>query len=79
MQKGFMIAGDDKKWVKAAAKIAGETVIVSSPEVKNPLAVRYAWADNPDCNFFNGAGLPASPGYRRELAASHTDCCNEGI
>ena len=59
--KGFMLAGEDKKWVKADAKIVGETVVVSSPDVKVPAAVRYAWADNPDCNLYNGAGLPASP------------------
>ena len=35
--------------------------MVSSADVPMPLAVRYAWADNPDCNLYNGAGLPASP------------------
>jgi hypothetical protein len=59
--KGFAIAGADQKWVWAKARINGDQVIVSSPEVKSPVAVRYAWADNPDCNLFNGAGLPASP------------------
>jgi len=59
--KGFAIAGADKKWFWAKARIAGEQVVVSSPEVKTPVAVRYAWADNPDCNLYNGAGLPASP------------------
>ncbi len=59
--KGFAIAGADKKWVRATAKITGATVVVSSPEVKEPKAVRYAWANNPDCNLQNGAGLPASP------------------
>lgn len=59
--KGFAIAGADKKWVKASARIDGDKVIVSSPEVKEPKAVRYAWAFNPDCNLYNGAGLPASP------------------
>jgi sialate O-acetylesterase len=39
----------------------GDTVLVSSPEVKVPVAVRYGWADNPDCNLYNGADLPASP------------------
>ena len=58
---GFVIAGADKKWHWAKARIAGETVVVSSPEVKSPVAVRYAWADNPKCNLYNGAGLPASP------------------
>ena len=59
--KGFAIAGADKKWVRATAKISGATVVVSSPEVKEPQAVRYAWANNPDCNLQNGAGIPASP------------------
>jgi sialate O-acetylesterase len=59
--KGFAIAGDDKKFVWAQAKIDGETVVVSSDGVDKPLAVRYAWADNPECNLYNKAGLPASP------------------
>jgi hypothetical protein len=59
--KGFVIAGEDKQWVKANARIDGDKVIVSHPDVKAPVAVRYAWAWNPDCNLCNGAGLPASP------------------
>jgi sialate O-acetylesterase len=59
--KGFAIAGEDHHWVSATARIQGNKVIVSSSEVKSPKAVRYAWAANPDCNLFNGAGLPASP------------------
>jgi len=59
--EGFAICGDDHKWVWADAKIDRRDVIVSSPEVARPVAVRYAWADNPTCNLFNGAGLPASP------------------
>lgn len=59
--KGFAIAGEDKKFVWADAQIVGPTVVVSSPEVKSPVAVRYAWANNPDCNLLNKAGLPASP------------------
>lgn len=58
---GFSIAGADHKWVWAKARIAGDHVVVSSPEVPVPAAVRYAWADNPACNLYNGAGLPASP------------------
>jgi len=58
---GFVIAGADKKWHWAKARIKGETVVVSSPDVILPVAVRYAWADNPKCNLYNGAGLPASP------------------
>ena len=59
--KGFAIAGDDKEFVWADAKIAGDTVVVESPTVKAPAAVRYAWADNPVCNLSNKAGLPACP------------------
>ena len=59
--RGFAVAGADKKWHRAAAKIVGDTVVVASSEVKQPVAVRYAWADNPDCNLFNRAGIPASP------------------
>ena len=58
----FAVAGDDRKFVWADAKIVGDTVLVSSPLVPHPAAVRYAWAGNPQgCNLYNGAGLPASP------------------
>lgn len=60
--RGFAIAGQDRKWVWATATIQGDSVVVSSPEVPEPVAVRYAWASNPaSANLFNGAGLPASP------------------
>ncbi len=59
--RGFVIAGADRQWVPAQARIDGQSVIVSSPQVKQPVAVRYAWSDNPDCNLYNGAGLPATP------------------
>jgi sialate O-acetylesterase len=60
--KRFAIAGADKKWVWADAAIDGRTVVVSSPEVKEPVAVRYAFSMNPDgANLFNREGLPASP------------------
>jgi sialate O-acetylesterase len=60
--EGFAIAGADKKWVWATAKIEGDTVVVSSPDVKEPVAVRYAFSMNPDkANLYNQAGLPASP------------------
>ena len=58
---GFAIAGSDKKFYWAHARVDGETVVVSHPDVKKPASVRYAWADNPICNLVNGAGLPASP------------------
>ncbi|MBI2424380.1 MAG: 9-O-acetylesterase [Candidatus Hydrogenedentes bacterium] len=59
--KGFAIAGADHKFHWAQATIDGNTIVVSCPEVPEPLAVRYAWADNPVCNLFNQEGLPASP------------------
>ncbi|MCX6991725.1 MAG: 9-O-acetylesterase [Kiritimatiellaeota bacterium] len=58
----FAVAGEDKKWVWADAIIDGDTVLVSSPNVANPVAVRYAYSTNPEgCNLYNRAGLPASP------------------
>jgi sialate O-acetylesterase len=59
--KGFAICGEDKKFVWAKAEIAGDTVVVSSPEVPKPVAVRYGWADCPVVNLWNKDGLPASP------------------
>ncbi|MGB9624270.1 MAG: sialate O-acetylesterase [Phycisphaerae bacterium] len=59
--KGFAIAGADRKFVWAEAQIDGDTVVVHSDKVARPVAVRYAWADNPECNLYNKAGLPASP------------------
>ena len=60
--KRFEIAGKDKVWHWAKARIEGEdTVVVSSPEVEAPAAVRYAWAANPEgANLVNSEGLPAS-------------------
>jgi sialate O-acetylesterase len=59
--RGFVIAGADKQWHSADAKIEKGGVIVSSPNVPEPLAVRYDWAGNPDGNLYNDAGLPAMP------------------
>lgn len=59
--KGFTIAGADKVFYPANAVVSGNKVIVTSPDVKYPVAVRYAWANFPACNLYNGAGLPASP------------------
>ncbi len=59
--EGFAIAGKDRRFVWAEAMIEGNTVVVSSPQVPSPVAVRYAWADNPGCNLYNRDGLPASP------------------
>jgi len=57
--KGFTIAGPDKVFVPAHAEIVGATVVVSSPQVTRPVAVRYGWANVPDVNLYNSAGLPA--------------------
>ncbi|MBK8945970.1 MAG: sialate O-acetylesterase [Ignavibacteriae bacterium] len=60
--KEFAICGNDKKFIWAHAKIENDKVIVWNDNIKNPVAVRYAWADNPSkANLYNSAGLPASP------------------
>jgi len=60
--KSFAIAGSDRKFVWAEAKIKGRKVIVRSKDVAHPVAVRYAWANNPtDAKLYNKEGLPASP------------------
>ncbi len=60
--KHFAIAGTDKKFVWAKAKIEGNKVVVWNDKITRPVAVRYAWADNPDsANLYNKQGLPASP------------------
>lgn len=59
--KGFAIAAPDKKFVWANANIKGDKVIVWSDKITNPVAVRYAWTDNPsNANLCNKEGLPAS-------------------
>lgn len=57
----FAVAGDDKKWFLADAKIEGDAVIVSAPQVSQPKIASYAWQANPLATLFNGAGLPAVP------------------
>ena len=59
--RGFAIAGRDRKFRWADARIEGDTVVVWSDAIAEPVAVRYGWADNPICNLVNAAGLPASP------------------
>jgi sialate O-acetylesterase len=59
--KGFAICGADRKFVWANAEIVGKTVVVSSPAVTKPVAVRYGWADCPVVNLWNKDGLPATP------------------
>jgi sialate O-acetylesterase len=59
---GFAVAGADRRFVWADARIEGGRVVVSSAAVPAPVAVRYAWGDNPDrANLYNRAGLPAAP------------------
>lgn len=66
---GFALAGADQRFIVAKATIdasrgpghSADTVVVTTPRIREPVAVRYGWADNPDCTLFNGAGLPASP------------------
>jgi sialate O-acetylesterase len=58
---GFTMAGADRKFHAANARIEGRQIIVLSPEVSAPVAVRYAWANSPQCNLFNKDGFPASP------------------
>ncbi len=58
---GFAVAGADKVFHVAKARIEGKTVVAWSEKVPQPVAVRYAWANNPVCNLYNAAGLPASP------------------
>lgn len=59
--EGFAIAGADEKFVWADAIIDGDSIVVSNADIKDPVAVRYAWEIDPLCNLYNGAGLPASP------------------
>lgn len=58
---GFEVAGADKKFFPATAHIDGETVVAGSPAVTEPKYIRYGWANSPQCDLFNGEGLPASP------------------
>ncbi|MBC2602595.1 sialate O-acetylesterase [Puniceicoccus vermicola] len=64
--RNFWIAGEDREWFWAEARIDGESVLVSSPEVTDPVAVRYSWGDQPmGTNLVNAAGLPA-PVFRTD-------------
>jgi sialate O-acetylesterase len=58
---GFHVAGADRKFVPAEARIENGEVVVWGKNVPAPVAVRYAWADNPSANLYNSEGLPASP------------------
>ena len=71
--KRFSIAGPDHVFKWASAKIDGNVVIVSNPDISQPVAVRYAWETNPEgCNLYNSEGLPASP-FRTDDWAGLTD------
>jgi len=63
---GFEVAGVDGKWAAATAKIDGTSLVVSSPDIAEPVAVRYGWANSPECHLYNSEGLPASPFVSRE-------------
>jgi sialate O-acetylesterase len=64
--KGFTIADANKNFVPAKAEIKGDTVVIWSDQIASPTAVRYGWANVPDVNLFNKAGLPASP-FRTDI------------
>jgi len=66
--KGFEVAGEDRKFVSATASISGTSVVVANPTVSEPRYVRYAWANDPECNLINGDKLPASPFLSEEVA-----------
>ncbi len=68
----FSICGEDCKWHWADARIEGDSVVVSSSEVPNPLTARYAWQANPKATLFNGAGLPAIP-FRTDYVGGTND------
>jgi sialate O-acetylesterase len=63
---GFEVAGADGKFLPATGTIDGSSVLVRSPAVAAPCAVRYGWANDPGCNLANQTGLPASPFTTRE-------------
>lgn len=59
--KGFAVAGEDRQFHWAKARIEGDIVVVETDAVSGPIAVRYGWANNPECNLYNSEGLPAVP------------------
>ncbi len=65
--EGFEIAGADRNYRPASARLDGTSVVVSSPDVPEPQFVRYGWKDVPLMNLYNGANLPASPFSSEEL------------
>ena len=71
----FSVAGADHKWHWADAKIDGDSIIVSSPGVPDPVAARYAWQSFPTATLYNGAGLPAVP-FRTDTWPGVTEAAN---
>ena len=71
--EGFAICGEDHAWKWADAKIDNGTVVVRADGIAKPVAVRYAWADNPICNLSNGAGFPAAPFRTDDLPLTTQD------
>jgi sialate O-acetylesterase len=59
--RGFAVAGEDRVFHWAEGRIVDDTIQLHSPHVPQPVAVRYGWANNPEVNLYNGAGLPAYP------------------
>jgi sialate O-acetylesterase len=58
---GFVIAGEDRKFLPAKVRIVGKTLLLSNASIEKPAAARYAWANSPTATLFNKEGLPASP------------------
>jgi sialate O-acetylesterase len=79
--RAFAVAGEDRKFVPAEAGIDGRQVVVHSPRVAKPVAVRYAWSMNPPCNLYNKEGLPASPfrtdTWNQPPKGSHVGVCRK--
>ncbi len=59
--QAFEVAGADRRFYPAQATIEGDTVVLRAPQVPQPVAVRYAWTNDPDANLYGGSGLPAAP------------------
>jgi sialate O-acetylesterase len=60
-ESGFQVAGADGQWVHAAAQVQGDTVMLHTPDVREPVAVRYAWNNAPTATLYSQGGLPAAP------------------
>jgi sialate O-acetylesterase len=76
---GFAVAGEDKVFHRAQAAVAGKCVVVTSDKVPKPVAVRYAWANNPICNLYNREGLPASPFRTDEWPDAEAKAADETV